>query len=73
MKNFILGIDGPINDRLINPIFCLTKRYIYITKCKEKELPNLIKYHEIELRLDSMKSKNQQILEFKWKPIMPVL
>ena len=72
--NILLGCCDSTGNILINHIFVIVKRYIYISKCMEKSLSidkvlGLIKYyHNIELNMLVVKGR-PDIFESKWSKL----
>ena len=75
--NFLLGISGVENEKLINHLFMIIKRYIYVTKCLEKELNftallNYIRFHFLlEKNLSDVKRNGKNVFNGKWGPLLP--
>ena len=73
-KNIVcLGFIESENNRLINHILNITKRYIYVTKCNEGSLHlssvlSFIKYHyTLEKIIVDQNQKNEQLRRDKWQ------
>ena len=79
LKTVMLGYIGMQNRNLINHILNITKRYIYVTKCKEEELNlhrliNLIKYHyKLEKNIVEFNRGNEICWYKKWEPIKGIV
>ena len=75
--NVLLGISGVENEKLINHLFMIIKRYIYVTKCLEKELNftallNYIRFHFLlEKNLSDVKRNGKNVFNGKWGPLLP--
>ena len=78
-KAILLGYQGNKYPRLINHIFNIIKRYIYVTKCIERNLNleivlKMIKKHQqIEKYIAQNKSNSSYIHIDKWSPILELL
>ena len=79
IKHFIIGIKNIQNEKLVNHIFMIIKRYIYVTKCMDKNLNLLallsyIKFHyTLEKNLIIKNNKNIGIFQEKWALLVPVI
>ena len=78
-KSVCLGYLGVVNKHLINHIINLVKRYIYISKCKEKYLNmdavfSFIRYHYLlEKNVVEYHKKNPDFFHDKWHPLIDIL
>jgi len=78
-KIVLLGYTELCNANLVNHMFNIIKRYIYVTKCTESNLNlerviNIIKFHfKIEKNIVECRHGNINIFENKWKPLEQLL
>ena len=76
---FLLGVTEDNMARLINHLFMIIKRYIYVTRCtegtsNEKALLDFIHYHfDLEHSMLIYKNGRIDIFDNKWKPLYPTL
>ena len=77
-KSVLLGYLGDYNSSLVNHIFNIIKRYIYLTKCKECMLSSesLFKILRHVYHLEKIIVEHSGKLQFfldKWDPVHPLL
>ena len=78
-KTVLLGCTFTENDDLINHMFNIIKRYVYVTKCTDNQLNtnqvlNILKYYyKLEKSIVKFRECNASNFESKWKPIESLL
>ena len=79
IPKFILGVTEGMWVKLIDHLFMIIKRYIYITRCTEgilndRALINYIRFHfNLERSMLVYKNGRGDIFENKWNPLYPIL
>ena len=77
--SILLGLKSVKDDKILNHLINLTKRYIYTTKCTGSVLSIVgliekIKYtFKVEQNIVLNYNKNILVLENKWRPLMPLV